>query len=203
MDSYGFEIFCYAEEYLQTVKLLDNVTMLLKVERSKALDKDIEGARPEMLSSLMKRRSYITPGSISRHVLLSLSLEIFLKCLHSIRGNEIPRGHSCKNLFEKLSSEDQNMIETEYLTMVEPRYTILNHVTNEYHPPSLNSVLEKAKYYFVDLRCGYERPSPRSPSHGGSRGNLGIYQAVLTVRKVILSAHNDWDRQFEERNTLL
>ena len=126
---------------------------------------------------------------IPSSVLLAFSLEIFLKCLMQVRGNNPIRGHKTKELFSELSLRDRRHIGHMFRSERATRGDTV----------SLKSVFARASNYFDEMRYGYEKPVPRLPA-GGIKG---LDLAAEAVRLVILDKHPDWQQRYLDRESFL
>jgi hypothetical protein len=197
----AFEMFCYAEEFRASFDLLISAHEWILNARSTAISRVSQPGSEEWKAAFGKFFEII-PGQVSAQVLSALSLEIYLKCLHRVRRRKPPRGHNQKEIFDALSRKDRLDIEKRYLE----NYKGPTEALSWKQKVTLDSALNRASVYFTGIRYGYERPSPRSPEIEGMPGllgNIGIPNATLSVRAVILSKHPEWEQRFLERRSLL
>ena len=129
-------------------------------------------------------------------VLLSLSFEVYLKCLKRVRGKSPVPGHDTRKLYRVLSVKDQRLIR---LRFIEHR----RHVKLGEPILALESVFERTRNYFPEMRYGYERQSPRLPSGTDANGITGLDDAVEAVRWVILQSRTDWHQRYLDREDFL
>lgn len=172
-----FEVFCFASAYLS------GAIAISKVEFS-------DGPKP--LGEHVMSEALQIPGVI----LQILCLEVYLKCLILVRGNAPPNTHDTKVLFNALSADDQKAIRDEYQRS--PPRNLLGGAVIEF-----DSVLDRTENTFKTVRYGYERPSPREPADGVTRGNLGFKEAIRAVQSVILVQHPDWFKRYQTYTRLL
>jgi hypothetical protein len=114
---------------------------------------------------------------LSMVVLESFSLELYLKCLHVVRGT-IHTGHNTRQLFDKLAQADRENIRTAY---------------GPDAPVTIEDVLSRSGEVFVKGRYPFDLPNKdwfelacKIPL------NEGLSRLICAVREVILKAHPTW-----------
>lgn len=136
------------------------------------------------------------PYGISEIVLQTLSLEIFLKCVHCLRGNNIPPHHNLKQLFEALPPNDQTALSNKFTATATAR---------EGTPTKLMlaDVLDRSKGLFEAIRYAYEAGHPGMPSDAETVPvNQGLNSAILSIRDFIKAEQPDYDQRAKEQHKL-
>ena len=127
-------------------------------------------------------------GGVSYLILQSFCLEIYLKCLHRIRGREPPRGHDQKKLFYALSRSDRSRIEKICLKYCSN--SVRDPVTGKVRKVwDTDSVLDRSSDLFTKARYGYELPVAIG-------GNAGMQEVIFAIDLIIIGKHPDWLERF-------
>ena len=136
------------------------------------------------------------PYGISILVLQTLSMEVFLKCVHRLRGNDIPPHHNLKELFTSLPPEDKKSISAMFDVVAKARGTPPTDVT-------LIDVLERSKGLFEAIRYAYEEEHSGMPADADTVPvNLGLNSAILAIRDFIKLECPDYAERAEAQHAL-
>jgi hypothetical protein len=134
------------------------------------------------------RKPYIRP----RAVLQALSLEVFLKCIYSLRNRLVPQEHKLTNLFCGLRPQDRTYISAEF-----DRRIVL-HDGNK-HNLTLALVIARCDDLFETLRYGYER-HPQLTDKEVETTTLGLDQAIHSTQSLALSLKKTYRAKTEARH---
>jgi hypothetical protein len=134
------------------------------------------------------RKPYIRP----RAVLQSLSLEVFLKCIYSLRNRLVPKEHKLTTLFCGLMPRDRDDISKEF------DRRIASHDDNK-HNLTLAIVIARCDDLFETLRYGYER-QPQLTDTEVETITLGLDQAIHSTQSLIRSLKKTYRNKTEARH---
>lgn len=199
----GFEMFCFAEEFRQSVSILHKSLLATYNSRTKAirdeldLAKDGENPFTEKAKRLMDEQNNFVYGGLASKVVAALCLELFIKCLHRVRGRTPPWGHKYKVIYRQLSIRDRQKIQQHYMSN-SAKWFRDPHTGKKIVWP-IENVLERAELQFTQLRYGYEL---LSEARSTLRGNAGIRDLTMAIRSRILEKHPDWESRIRERCSL-
>ena len=174
----AFDMFCYASAYQEGASIINN----------------------EMLASLVVEDSAGTlrqnPNASALHlpaaILLSLSFEVYLKCLIAIGGGK-PHGHDADKLFTDLDTVTRDTLEKKFASLCADGAA--------FREMKLESVLTRMKKFFKRTRYGYELKI-RMPSDGVRRGTFGLWNAVEAARSTIADMNSDWEERRLKQSSL-
>jgi hypothetical protein len=136
------------------------------------------------------------PYGIAQVVLQTLSLEVFLKCVHRLRGNDIPPVHNLKDLFGTLAPGDQKTLSDMFAAIAKARHGNPKNL-------ALLDVLDRSKRLFEAIRYAYEEEHPGMPSDADTvPANEGLNDAILAIRDFIKSEKPDYGPRAEHLHTM-
>jgi len=173
-----FEAFCFAARYQEGASVIQRFVNENSV---------IEDNETGVVTHNDHWRGLGLPSSI----LLSLSLEVFLKCLILTRGRPHDKRHEIGELFGSLTDDDKRL--------VEQKFSEFCRAGAAFKDMEFDSILKRVDRYFVDMRYAYDASHPRMAKHGEIRGMYGLSSAVNAVRAAILETHPDWEVWFSEK----
>ncbi len=118
------------------------------------------------------------PYDMPMYVIEAFSLELHLKCLLRIEGQELARTHEPGELYEKLRKDNRKLIRD---------YTGMN-------VADLNSVMKCAEGVFKNLKYiheGWKWPKDRE----GRWGNFWFKDIILAIRTIIKKEKPRWEKR--------
>lgn len=173
-----FETFCFASRYQDGASVIQWFFYKNSV---------IEDEKTRSIT----RNDHLNGLSLPSSILLSLSLEVFLKCLILARGNPHNKDHEIGKLFGALTDDDQ--------CLVRRKFSEYRQAGVAFNGMEFDSILKRMDRYFVEMRYAHDAPHPRTPEHAGVRGIYGLSDAVNAVRAVILETHPEWEAMFSAK----
>lgn len=119
----------------------------------------------------------------------TFALELFLKCLHRIRGHK-HRGHNTEKLFNALGTKDQITIDRYLLEIVQRHkdYTLMCEKGVRF---DAGFVVQRARTAFETARYWFEGKLPDADDDGFV-SNAGIGNLCDAIRKLILDSNPTW-----------
>jgi hypothetical protein len=91
-------------------------------------------------------------------VLSAFAIELFLKCLLLLEGNELDRTHTLNVLYRRLSHKQKRRIEEVWEKEARPKIDELHRKVGLRHPTDLPNALVTCAKAFEHMRYGYEDP---------------------------------------------
>lgn len=125
---------------------------------------------------------------VPRSILLSLSFELYLKCLKRLRGKAPLMEHRTNLLYEDLSIRDRQRINRQFA---------LHRTSVMHNEPQMRfqNVIDRTSRYFFDMRYGYEQQTTTLI--------VGLDDAAEAVRKVILISRPGWHQMYLDRENFV
>lgn len=172
MLEYPLDLFCLAEEYVRGGSIL------------------LESLNPPQAA----QTAHMTPlpqlkGDLVPHLLHSLGLEAYLKCLQKMRGVQ-KSGYDLRSLYNGLPDTDRDLIREQFNSRSDKRV-------------ELGWALDVATEYFVLARYDVGIAKPKlTHSSDDEATYLGVIPLTLAVRGAILLENPHWKKMYAERSTL-
>ena len=118
-------------------------------------------------------------------VLAAFAAELYLKCLHCIDSNEVPPGHSLKQLFERLPKLRRDAIVALWDDLMAEQKEMLDRRDADFGtkiPRDFKTSIAESDRGFENLRYVYE----------DDKFKFYMADLALVLRKIILKIHPTW-----------
>lgn len=143
----------------------------------------------------LEEQAQQAPYGISIVMLQTLSVEVFLKCIHRLRDCKIPPHHNLSELYKSLPDDDQLTLSEMFLAVAQSRGGNPENL-------SLADVLSRSKRLFEAIRYAYEEDHPGMPTDSHIVPvNLGLNSTILAIRDFIKRERPDFGPLAEARHT--